>query len=72
MTKEEAFKHWGTMNGWGQKTSREFKEADELHKKDMEENPDDHEYAPPNPERYRGWRKTRCKCGFGHNVDSSD
>jgi hypothetical protein len=72
MNKKEAFKYWGTMNGWNDEVFAQFRIAQEIHRKDQEENPDDHEYAPRNIQQSsRGYNKSQCKCGFGYYVDSS-
>jgi len=72
MKKKEAFKYWGTMNGWNKETSAQFRIAQQVHIKDREENPDNHMYAPKNIEQSsRGYNDNRCKCGFGYYVDSS-
>ncbi len=73
MSKEkEAFKYWGTMNGWDDETSKQFRIAQKLHDEDKEQNPDDHQYAPTDRQQSsRGYNKTQCKCGFGYYVDSS-
>jgi hypothetical protein len=72
MTKEEAFVYWGTANGWSKEKGEQFKIAEAIHKKDMEENPDDHRFAPGDRQKEsRGYTTSRCKCGFGWYVDSS-
>ena len=72
MTKTEAFKYWGTMNGWNKETSEQFEIARAMHKKDKEENPNSHKYAPTDYQQSsRGYNTSRCKCGFGYYVDSS-
>ena len=72
MNKKEAFKYWGTMNGWDDETYDQFRVAQQIHIKDREDNPADHEYAPIDRQQSsRGYNKSVCKCGFGCYVDSS-
>ena len=72
MKKKEAFKYWGTMNGWNKETHEQFRVAQQIHIKDRGDNPSDHEYAPRNiQQESRGYNDSRCKCGFGYYVDSS-
>ena len=72
MTKKEAFKYWGTMNGWDEETSKQFRIAEALHQDDVQANPEEHQYAPTNYQQSsRGYNESRCKCGFGYYVDSS-
>jgi len=73
MEKKEAFKYWGTMNSWSDEESAQFRIAESIHYKDRDENPDEHRYAPTNYQQSsRGYNDSRCKCGFGYFVDSSD
>ena len=72
MTKKEAFKYWGTVNGFSDEKYEQFAKAQEIHLLDRAENPEAHQYAPKNYQQSsRGYNENRCKCGFGYYVDSS-
>jgi len=72
MTKKEAFKYWGTLNGFSDEKYKAFREAQNVHAKDRDENPDKHQYAPRDMQQeVRGYSTNHCKCGFGYYVDSS-
>jgi hypothetical protein len=72
VTKKEAFKYWGTLNGFSDEKYQEFRKAQLLHMEDRDKNPDAHQYAPTDYQQTsRGYTENRCKCGFGYYVDSS-
>ena len=73
MTKEEAFKNWGTLNGFSDEKLVQYRIAENIHAQDVEENPEAHRYAPTNYQQSsRGYSDSSCKCGFRIYVDSSD
>jgi hypothetical protein len=72
MTKKEAFKYWGTLNGFSDEEYKEFTKAQVLHAQDRVDNPEAHQSAPKDYQASsRGYNTHQCKCGFGYYVDSS-
>ena len=68
---EEWFKNYGTMNGWGWKTSFKYGIASKLHEIHMKKHPDEH-HKVPQKNHWSGWREDNCSCGFCSSSDSSD
>ena len=68
---DEWFKDYGTMNGWGWKTSFKYEVARKLHEIHRNKHPDEHENVPQR-NNWRGWHEDLCSCGFGSSSDSSD
>ena len=67
----EWFKDYGTMNGWGWKTSFKYGIARRLHDIHQKKHPDEHQHVPQR-NGWRGWHEDFCSCGFGSSSDSSD
>ncbi len=67
---EEWFINYGTMNGWGWKTSFKYNVASALHEIHKKKHPDEH--VMDREDTMRGWHSEKCSCGFGSSCDSSD
>ena len=65
------FKDYGTMNGWGWKTSFKYNIACKLHQIHMKKHPDEHKHVPQR-HNWRGWHENNCSCGLCSSSDSSD
>lgn len=68
---KEWFKDYGTMNGWGWKTSFKYSVACELHRIHMKKHPEEHEKLPQK-NNWRCWHEDNCSCGLCASSDSSD
>jgi len=70
MTKEEAFKDWGTLNGHTKDVEEDYLKARHVHEIDVELNPGAHTLTVSMP--YSCYQKYKCACGFSYSVDSGD
>ena len=67
---DEWFINYGTMNGWGWKTSFKYNVACALHEIHKKKHPDEH--VPDRVDTVRGWHEDNCSCGLRSSCDSSD
>ena len=67
---DEWFINYGTMNGWGWKTSFKYNVACALHKLHKAKHPDEH--VVDREDTIRGWHSEKCSCGLASSSDSSD
>ena len=67
---DEWFINYGTMNGWGWKTSFKYNVACALHEIHKKKHPDEH--VPDRVDTVRGWHEDNCSCGLCSSCDSSD
>ena len=67
---DEWFINYGTMNGWGWKTSFKYNVACALHEIHKKKHPDEH--VPDRVDTVRGWHEDNCSCGLCSSSDSSD
>ena len=67
---DEWFINYGTMNGWGWKTSFKYNVACALHKLHKAKHPDEH--VVDREDTMRGWHSEKCSCGLASSSDSSD
>ena len=67
---DEWFIDYGTMNGWGWKTSFKYNVACALHEIHKKKHPDEH--VPDRVDTVRGWHEDNCSCGLRSSCDSSD
>lgn len=67
---DEWFINYGTMNGWGWKTSFKYNVACALHDIHKKKHPDEH--VVDREDTIRGWHSEKCSCGLASSSDSSD
>ena len=67
---DEWFINYGTMNGWGWKTSFKYNVACALHDLHKKKHPDEH--VSDREDTIRGWHSEKCSCGLASSCDSSD